>query len=67
MNYLHVAGNIIPVFEEAIEMLKVGDKKAVMVPPEKGYCDFNSKLFLKVDRANFPEDMDINLCMKFSS
>ena len=44
MNYLHVAGNIIPVFEEAIEMLKFGDKKAVMVPPEKGYCDFKSSL-----------------------
>ena len=67
MNYLHGAGNIVPGLEEAIESLKVGDKKDVMVLPEKGYGDFDPKLLLKVARSNFPKDMDIKPGMQFSS
>ena len=67
MNYLHGAGNIVRGLEEAIENLKVGDKKDVIVPPEKGYGDVDPKLLLKVDRSNFPKDMDIKPGMQFSS
>ena len=64
---IHGAGNIVRGLEEAIENLKVGDKKDVIVPPEKGYGDVDPKLLLKVDRSNFPKDMDIKLGMQFSS
>ena len=67
MNYLHGVGGNIPGLEEEIEGLKVGDKKDVTVPPEKGYGDVDPKLFLKVARSNFPADMDIKPDMQFSS
>jgi FKBP-type peptidyl-prolyl cis-trans isomerase SlyD len=67
MNYLHGAGNIVPGLEEEIEKLKVGDKKNIIVSPEKGYGDVDPKLMLKVARSNFPADMDIKPGMQFSS
>ncbi len=67
MNYLHGAGNIVPGLEEVIEGLKVGDKKDVTVPPEKGYGDMNPELKLKIPRSNFPADADIQPDMQFSS
>ena len=67
MNYLHGAKNIVLGLEEEIELMKVGGKKDVTVPPEKGYGDVDPTLMLKVARSNFPADMDIQLGMQFSS
>lgn len=67
MNYLHGAGNIVPGLEEAIEPMQVGDKKEVTIPPEKAYGELDPSLLLKVDRSNFPSDIDVQPDMQFSS
>lgn len=63
--YLHGAHQIVPGLENALEGLKIGDKKQVVVAPEEGYGDYNSKLKLEVNRSQFPVDMEIEAGMQF--
>lgn len=67
LNYLHGAGNIVPGLEEVIEGAKVGDKKEVTVPPEKGYGDLKPELKLQLPRSQFPPDAEIKPDMQFTS
>ncbi len=39
--YIHGYNNIISGLEEELEGLEVGDKKEIIIPPEKGYGDYN--------------------------
>lgn len=43
IEYLHGAENIIPGLEEALEGKTVGDTFAVVIPPEKGYGDYDAE------------------------
>lgn len=63
--YLHGHGNIVPGLEDALEGLKVGDKKSVVVPPDEGYGEVNPDLRLKIDRSHFPKDQKIEPGMQF--
>ena len=44
LDYLHGGGNIVPGLENALEGLKIGDKKEVTVKPEDGYGEILTDL-----------------------
>lgn len=52
-SYQHGEHEIVPGLEEELEGLKVGEKKAISVPPEKGYGNANPDAVQKVPKAAF--------------
>ena len=52
---------------DAIEGLKSGDKKQIVVSPENGYGSKDAELVIKVKRTQFPEDADVQPGMQFES
>ena len=65
LEYLHGCGNIVPGLENALDGLKVGDKKAVTVEPEDGYGEILTDLKMELDRKAFPSDQKIAPGMRF--
>ncbi|WDN88927.1 FKBP-type peptidyl-prolyl cis-trans isomerase SlyD [Desulfosarcina sp. BuS5] len=48
-------GLFMPGFEDELIGLKAGDKKTIIIGPEKGYGMVNENLVLKVHRSELPE------------
>ena len=48
-------GLFIPGFEDELIGLKAGDKKTIIISPEKGYGNVKEELILKVHRSDLPE------------
>ncbi len=65
LEYLHGSGNIVPGLENALEGLKVGDKKEVTVEPKDGYGEIMTDLKMELDRKAFPTDQKIATGMQF--
>ena len=65
LEYLHGSGNIVPGLENALDGLKVGDKKEVTVKPEDGYGEILADLKMEVERKMFPADQKIAIGMHF--
>ena len=65
LDYLHGGGNIVPGLENALEGLKIGDKKEVTVEPEDGYGEILTDLKMEVERKAFPADQKIVSGMQF--
>ena len=65
--YLHGSGQIVPGLETALEGMKVGEKKKVVVSPEEGYGEKNPGLRLAVNRTQFPGDMELEVGMQFEA
>ncbi len=55
LTYIQGANQLIPGLENALEGMKVGDSKEVVVKPEDGYGAVNDKAFLEVDKKDIPE------------
>jgi FKBP-type peptidyl-prolyl cis-trans isomerase SlyD len=66
-SYLHGADQIVPGLESALEGLKVGDKKNVVVTPEEGYGIKSPELQMTVKRSQFPKDLNIAPGMTFEA
>ena len=65
--YLHGAQQIVPGLENALEGMKIGDKKQVTVPPSQGYGEKNPQLKLAVNRSQFPAGMEVQPGMQFEA
>jgi FKBP-type peptidyl-prolyl cis-trans isomerase SlyD len=65
--YLHGSQQIVPGLESALEGLKVGDKKQVVVSPEQGYGVHNPKLEMVVNKAQFPKGVELEEGMQFEA
>jgi FKBP-type peptidyl-prolyl cis-trans isomerase 2 len=52
------AGQVIPGFENGVVGMEVGQSKTVEIPPDEGYGEQRNELFVKVHRADFPEDIE---------
>ena len=59
LEYLHGNGNLIPGLEKAIEGMKVGEKKTVVVEPEEGYGEYDPEGIITLERDLFPEGFPI--------
>lgn len=51
-------GKIIEGFEDAIRGMKTGEKKTVMIPPDKGYGPRNDEMIIDVPLNQLPKDLD---------
>lgn len=63
--YLHGYENIIPGLEETLDGLQPGDTFQVTLEPEEAYGPYNLQFQQRVNRAEFPEDMDLHPGMAF--
>jgi FKBP-type peptidyl-prolyl cis-trans isomerase SlyD len=65
--YLHGASQIVPGLESALNGLKTGDKKKVVVSAADGYGEIDNDLHLTVKRTQFPADVKIEPGMQFET
>jgi FKBP-type peptidyl-prolyl cis-trans isomerase SlyD len=65
--YLHGASQIVPGLESALNGLKTGDKKKVIVSAADGYGEIDNDLHLTVKRTQFPADVKIEPGMQFET
>lgn len=65
--YLHGNQQIVPGLENKLAGLKKGDKQSVVVEPKDGYGEIIPDLKLKVDRSQFPDNLDLQVGMQFSA
>ncbi len=54
---IRIGSNIIPLFENAIEGMKVGDTKKVLVPPEEAHGPRRKELIANVKKDNLPKNI----------
>ncbi len=50
---------ILKSLEEGVIGMKVGDLKKISISPEQGYGQYNKDLVLRVDREEFPPDVEL--------
>lgn len=53
LSYVHGSDEIVPGLEEGLEGLKAGDKKDVVVSPEKGYGPHDAEAIRKFPKSSF--------------
>jgi FKBP-type peptidyl-prolyl cis-trans isomerase SlyD len=56
MPFVEGSGQIIEGLEEALHQMAAGEKRQVVVPPERGYGQREAELMQKVPKANLPVD-----------
>ncbi len=59
LEYIQGEGMIIPGLEEALYDLGVGESKSVIVAPENGYGEVDSKAFMVVPKSQFPSTIPL--------
>ena len=59
--FLQGHGNIIPGLESAIQGMKVGESKTVLVKPADGYGEYETENFIEVPKAEFPEEIPLEI------
>ncbi len=57
--YVQGKHQIVRGLEEGLAGMKVGDKKHIVVPPEKGYGKINKKAFIEVSKDRVPKDVKV--------
>lgn len=67
LEYLHGNQNLIPGLEKELEGKKAGDVVKAVVPPADAYGDYQEELVVEVERAQFPEDVEITEGMQFEA
>ncbi len=66
-SYLHGFGQIVPGLEKALEGLKMGATKKVVIPPEDGYGKIEANLKTKATRNQFPKEANLQVGMRFAA
>jgi FKBP-type peptidyl-prolyl cis-trans isomerase SlyD len=56
LTFIHGDHKILPVLENALEGMKIGDSKQVTVKPEEGYGTVNQDAFQEVKKEQIPQD-----------
>lgn len=51
-------GQLIPGFEDAVVGMEPGDKKSVKIPVDKAYGPHRDDMVVKVNKSEFPNDVD---------
>lgn len=66
-SYVHGIGDIVPGLEKGLEGKSAGEKESITIEPENAYGDVMEELQLEVDRAQFPENVDLQVGMQFTA
>lgn len=65
--YIQGIGNLIPGLEEMLEGKKIGDQFNAVIPPEKGYGNFEEELVQQYPRQYFEQIKDIEIGMQLQA
>lgn len=62
-------GELIEGFDEAVRGMQLGEKKTVIIPPEKGYGERHEEMVISVPRAQVPADItpEVGLQLQLSN
>lgn len=52
-------GELIEGFEEGVLSMSVGEKKTVILSPEKAYGDYYEDMLMEIPLADMPEDLEL--------
>ena len=58
--------NIIPGLEKAIEGMKIGESKEVLVKAAEAYGEYDPEGFVEVPKSEFPEDIPMEVGLEIS-
>ncbi|MFH1855905.1 MAG: peptidylprolyl isomerase [Candidatus Omnitrophota bacterium] len=58
LTYVQGSGQIIQGLDKALEGLKAGDKKSVIVTPEEGYGNIDPAAFQEVPKSELPSEIE---------
>lgn len=61
LNFKIGDGKILPALEKKLVGMKEKEIKKIKIFPEEGYGEYNKELVLRVDRNNFPPDINLNV------
>ncbi len=53
--------DLIEGFEEGVLGMSVGEKKTIIVPPEKAYGEWSEDMWFEVSLSEMPEDLELQL------
>lgn len=68
LEYIHGRNNLISGLEKELEGKTPGDElKDIVIPPAEAYGEYIPSLAAEVERANFPEDVEIEVDMQFGA
>jgi FKBP-type peptidyl-prolyl cis-trans isomerase SlyD len=65
IEYVHGYGMIVPGLEAALEGMKVGEEKTILVKPEAAFGEHDPELVLEIDRADFPRPKNVKVGDEF--
>ena len=57
--YLHGAGQILPGLEKELEGMEKGEKKRIVLPPEKAFGEVREEAIQRIPLSTFPHPEDI--------
>lgn len=58
------SGQVIPGFEEAVEGMKVGESKTVVIPVDKAYGERNEEMVIQAPIEQVPADLEPEVGMR---
>ena len=67
LSYIHGNGMLIIGLEKQLEGKKVGDSFHAEIEPAEGYGERQENLIIEVPKEHFPEDIEIEVGMKFEA
>ena len=57
------SGQVIPGFDNAVEGMRVGEKKSVRIPSEEAYGAHSDQLVQQLPKSAFPEELEVSAGM----
>jgi FKBP-type peptidyl-prolyl cis-trans isomerase 2 len=61
---IRIGSNLVPLFENAIKGMRVGERKEVLVPPEEAHGERRKDLIVKVKKDRFPKNIEATVGYK---
>ena len=61
LNFKVGDGKILPALESKIVGMREKEIKKIKISPEEGYGQYNKEIVLRVDRKNFPHDLNVSV------
>ena len=52
-------GQVIKIIEDNVSGMRVNQKKEIKISPVEGYGEYNKELVLRLDRDEFPPDVEL--------
>ena len=67
MRYVHGYASIIPALEFAVQGLRVGEEKSVVVEPQDGFGSYDDELVMEIGKDEVPQGDDVQVGDEFTA